>query len=111
MSNSTVPKVCSFRGARELVMERVWEKARKLEERGIPVTHDLFGRLVKEEWKTVKEEATMDCPVVSYEEIQKILSEFKTETHERVEEVSESGAGRPIEAKVAVSLKTQKLEE
>ena len=51
---SSIPKVCSFRGARELVMERVWEKSKRLEEKGIPLSHDLFGRLVREEWKTVK---------------------------------------------------------
>lgn len=108
---SSLPKVCSFRGARELVMGRVWEKARKLEERGIPITHDLFGRLIKEEWRTIKEEAAKVCPVVSYEEIQKILGEFKTEASEKLEETSETSPVRPVEAKVAVSLKTQKLEE
>jgi hypothetical protein len=92
-------------------MERVWEKARRLEEKGIPLSHDLFGRLVREEWKTVKEEAAKVCPVVSYEEIQRILSEFKTESPEKVEEASEVSPVRPVEAKVAVSLKTQKLEE
>jgi hypothetical protein len=92
-------------------MERVWEKAKRLEEKGIPLSHDLFGRLVREEWKTVKEEAAKVCPVVSYEEIQKILSEFKTENPEKLEEASEISPVRPVEAKVAVSLKTQKLEE
>jgi len=108
---SSIPKVCSFRGARELIMQRVWEKARKLEEKGVPVTHELFGRLIKDEWKVIKEEAAKVCPVVSYEEIQRILSEFKTESPEKVEEVSEASPVRPVEAKVAVSLKTQKLEE
>jgi hypothetical protein len=86
-------------------MQRVWEKAKKLEEKGVPVTHELFGRLIKDEWKVIKEEAAKVCPAVSYEEIQRILSEFKTESPEKVEEA------RPVEAKVAVSLKTQKLEE
>jgi hypothetical protein len=92
-------------------MERVWEKARKLEEKGIPLSHDLFGRLVREEWKTVKEEAAKVCPAISYEEIQGILSEFRAESPEKVEEASEVSPVRPVEAKVAVSLKTQKLEE
>ena len=107
----SVPRVCSFRGAREIVMERVWEKANKLEERGIPLTHELFGKLVKEEWRRVKEEARRVCPVVSLEEIRKILEESETKTAEAASPTEESKQGSPVEAKVAVSLRAQKSEE
>ena len=105
-----VPKVCSFRGARELVMERVWEKANKLEAKGIPVTHELFGMLIKEEWRRVKEEAAKVCPVISMEEIRKILEESESGGVEVTEEGVSKERG-PVEAKVAVSLRAQKLEE
>jgi len=107
----SVPRVCSFRGAREIVMERVWEKANKLEERGIPLTHELFGKLVKEEWRRVKEEARRVCPVVSLEEIMKLLEESETKTAEAASPTEESKQGGPVEAKVAVSLRAQKTEE
>jgi len=64
-------------------MQRVWKKIEVLEKKRIPVTHEVFGKLIKDEWKAVKEEATRVCPIVSYEEIKKILGELKTETEER----------------------------
>jgi len=73
------------------------------------VTHDMFGRLIKEEWKVVKEEAARVCPIVSFEEIQKILGEYKAEGVVESEKIE--GAAKPVEAKVAVSLKAQRLEE
>jgi len=106
-----VPKVCSFRGARELVMERVWEKANKLEAKGIPVTHELFGMLIKEEWRRVKEEAAKVCPAISMEEIRKILEESESGGIEVTEEGVLDRERSPVEAKVAVSLRAQKLEE
>lgn len=106
-----VPKVCSFKGARELVMERVWEKANKLEAKGIPVTHELFGMLIKEEWKRVKEEAAKICPVISLEEVKKMLEETESKTSEVVEKAESSEGQGPVEAKVAVSLRAQKAEE
>lgn len=106
-----VPKVCSFRGARELVMERVWEKVGKLEAKGVPVTHELFGMLIKEEWKKVKEEAARVCPVISIEEVRKILEESGSEGVEAAEKANVGEGRSPVEAKVAVSLKAQKAEE
>lgn len=104
-----MPKVCSFRGAREIVMKRVWEKADKLEARGIPVTHELFGQLIKEEWKRVKDEAAKVCPIMSLEEVKKIIGEFKIEGSEATSTTTE--VERPIEAKIGVSIKAQKIEE
>ena len=106
-----VPKVCSFRGARELVMERVWQKADKLEAKGIPVTHELFGMLIKEEWKRVKEDAAKVCPVISIEEIRKMLEEPESGGVEVAEEGGSDEERGPVEAKVAVSLKAQRAEE
>jgi len=108
------PKVCSFRGARELVMERVWEKARKLEEKGVPVSHEVFGMLIKEEWRRIKEEAAKVCPVVSLEEIRRILEESESrggEAAERAEGSGEPAERGPVEAKVAISLRAQRAEE
>ena len=102
-----VPRVCSFRGARELVMERVWEKANRLEEKGIPVTHEMFGMLIKEEWKKIKEEARKVCPAISLEELKKALEEAEL----TVPETTQEEEGKSVEAKVAVSLRAQKTEE
>lgn len=106
-----IPKVCSFRGARELVMERVWEKANKLEAKGIPMTHELFGQLIREEWKKVKEEARKVCPVISPEELRRVLEEIETSVPKAAQETVEGGEGRPVEAKIAVSIKAHKAEE
>lgn len=103
-----VPRICSFRGARQEVMERVWKKAGELESKGIPLSHEVFGLLIRDEWKKVKEEAIKVCPIVSIEEIRKILGE-KVEGSETSTTISESG--RPIEAKIGVSIRTQELGE
>jgi len=103
-----LPRLCSFRGAREEVMERVWHKARKLEERGIAVTNEVFGLLIKNEWEKVKEEASKVCPVLSPAELQRVLEEI--ESGEKREQRANTERS-PIEAKVAVSVKAQEKEE
>ena len=51
-----IPRALTFRGVREVVMENVWAKADELEQKGIPLTHAQFSRMLRQEWKTAKEE-------------------------------------------------------
>ncbi|MEM1944819.1 MAG: hypothetical protein QXX57_03670 [Nitrososphaerota archaeon] len=89
-----IPRVCTFRGAREEVMNSVWEKARKLEAKGIPLSPEMFGVLVREEWRRVKQEAAKVCPIVSPEQIKMMLEELEKETR--------GAERRPVEIGVSV---------
>ena len=54
-------EICTFRGIRRYVMEKVWEKIREAEERGEMVTHEDFGKFVREAWKEAKAEYAKVC--------------------------------------------------
>jgi len=57
----TIPEICSIRGIRRYVMQKVWKKVQKAEARGELVTLDDFGRLIREAWKEAKEEYSKVC--------------------------------------------------
>lgn len=68
-----VPMVCDFRGIREVVMRQTWEDADKLASKGMPLTSDVFGALVKRNWGKAKELAKQQCRPISTEEINRLL--------------------------------------
>jgi tRNA A37 methylthiotransferase MiaB len=111
VDGSSVPKVCTFRGIREEVMQRVWEKARKLEERGVPLMPNVFGLLIKEEWKKISEEVARVCPVVSPEDLRRMIEEIEREEKSSPASVKAEEARKPLEALIGVSVRTQEKKE
>lgn len=69
-----VPKICSFKGSRGLVMTKVWEDARALETKGIPLDNQAFGYLIRRNWAVIKEEQRKSCPISSPQQIEQALS-------------------------------------
>ncbi len=110
VDGSSVPKVCTFRGVREEVMERVWSKARKLEERGVPLLPNVFGLLIKEEWKKMSEEVARVCPIVSLEDLRRMIEEIEREGKSSPTVKTEEGR-KPFEALVGISVRTQEKKE
>jgi len=43
-----------FREIRRVAMQKVWDIADKLEERGYELTNEMFRKLVREVWKEIK---------------------------------------------------------
>ena len=82
-------------------MSRVWEKAKKLEAKGVPLSPEVFGLLIKEEWKAIKQEASRLCPIVSPEEIRRMLAELETSTS------SSTASRQDRTVEVGVSVKAQ----
>jgi len=72
---ATVPTICDFRGIREIVMKQTWEDADTLAARGVPLTSDLMGALIRRNWGKAKELARQQCRPVSPEEINKLLGQ------------------------------------
>ena len=56
-----LPEVCTFRGIRKKVLREVWKRAKEAEEKGIPLTHEDFGRLLREEWQKAIAESMKIC--------------------------------------------------
>jgi hypothetical protein len=69
-----VPKICSFKGVRQEVMNRVWKDAAQLEDQGIPLDYGAFGYLIRKHWDEVKKEQQKACPVFNPTQIEHILS-------------------------------------
>jgi hypothetical protein len=111
VDGSSVPKVCTFRGIREEVMERVWSKARKLEERGVPLLPNVFGLLIREEWKKISEEVARVCPVVSAEDLKRMIEEIEREETSSPASVKAEEGRKPFEALVGVALRTQERKD
>jgi len=59
------PEVCGFFGARKVIMSNAMQKIRDTEAAGKPVSNAMFGKFVKEEWKSVLERHKKEC---KYEE-------------------------------------------
>jgi hypothetical protein len=111
VDGSSVPKVCTFRGIREEVMERVWSKARKLEERGVPLLPNVFGLLIREEWKKISEEVARVCPVVSAEDLKRMIEKIDREEKQSQTSAKAEEARKPLEALIGVSVRTQERKE
>jgi hypothetical protein len=111
VDGSSVPKVCTFRGIREEVMERVWSKARKLEERGVPLLPNVFGLLIREEWKKISEEVARVCPVVSAEDLKRMIEEIDREEKQSQTSAKAEEARKPLEALIGVSVRTQERKD
>jgi len=58
---SELPEVCTFRGIRKKVLREVWKRAKEAEAAGIPLTHEAFGKMLKEEWQKAIEESVKVC--------------------------------------------------
>jgi len=56
-----IPPICTFKGVRKIVLQRVWDKADKLEKEGKPMLVGDFGRLMAEKWDEVKKEIPVLC--------------------------------------------------
>lgn len=56
-----IPPICTFKGVRKIVLQRVWDKADKLEKEGKPMLVGDFGRLMAEKWDEVKKEIPALC--------------------------------------------------
>lgn len=50
-----LPPILTFKGIRRVVLENVWKKADIMEKEGKPLTSEDFSRMLKEEWKLIKE--------------------------------------------------------
>ena len=111
VDGSSVPKVCTFRGVREEVMQRVWSKARKLEERGVPLLPNVFGLLIKEEWKKISDEVARVCPVVSLDDLKRMIEEIEREEKSSPTVVKTEEGRKPFEALVGISVRTQEKKE
>jgi hypothetical protein len=88
-----LPRALSFRGVREIVMDRVWSEADKLEQKGVPLTTEDFAKMVRQQWDIVKKE---DIPkaVKEYEACKKasVFSEVeKTVSEEQKEDLKKLG--------------------
>jgi hypothetical protein len=43
-----------FRTSRRIVMKKTWERLKKAEKEGHPITHAAFRQIQEEEWKKLK---------------------------------------------------------
>lgn|GEM_PF-6572563 len=68
-----ISNMCTFRGARKEVMDRVWRTADELESKGVPLDYGAFGYLIKKKWAEVKEEQRKLCRPITPEELEKLL--------------------------------------
>ncbi len=67
-------ELCTFKGARRLVLNRVWSDANKLQDAGIALDNAAFGYLIKRAWTQIKREQSTSCPVLSPQQIEQVLS-------------------------------------
>jgi|GEM_PF-2319749 len=111
VEGSSVPKICTFRGVREEVMRRTWETAKKLEQRGVPLMPNVFGLLIKEEWKKMLEEVARVCPVVSLDDLRRMIEEIEREEKSSPTGVRAEEGRKPFEALVGISVRTQEKKE
>jgi len=68
-----ISNICTFRGVRREVMNRVWKHADELERKGVALDYGAFSYLIKRAWSEVKEEQRKVCRPVAPEELEKIL--------------------------------------
>jgi len=61
MSQGKIPEVCTIRGIRRYVMQKVWKRIQEAEAKGEIITLDDFGRLIREAWREAKEEYARVC--------------------------------------------------
>jgi hypothetical protein len=73
-------------------MSEVWRRAEILQREGVPLSHGLFSKLIKDAWQEAKEKSAKICPIVSYEKVKEILKKYEAKPPEATYEVKvESG--------------------
>jgi hypothetical protein len=73
---------CDFKQVRRWIMQKVWAQSEILSKEGIPMTHELFSKLIKDAWQEAKEKSAKICPIVSYEKVKEILKKYEAKAPE-----------------------------
>jgi hypothetical protein len=73
-------------------MDETWKRAKLLEQAGVQVSHEVFGQIIKGLWEEARQKSRL-CPIVSYEEVKKILEKLEVKPPEVKAEVEVHGEG------------------
>jgi hypothetical protein len=78
---------CDFKQVRSWIMNKVWREAEILRREGVPLSHELFSKLIKDAWREAREKSAKICPVVSLEKVKEILKKYEAKPPEVTHEV------------------------